>query len=170
MAYAARNPGRVRKLVLVNSFAAGWRVRGDPEEIAWRNSLDGNEPAASGRSDGACSARCSSRYIFLGADLEVIDWHNQHFPEFGPVPRLEAMIQLAADIDVRDELKNIRAQTLVCHAKQDGNAPLHAGKAVAEAIEGARFVELESANHILLANEPAWQIFVREARAFLKAT
>ena len=95
---------------------------------------------------------------FPGADLEVIDWHNQHFPEFGPVPRLEAMIQLAADIDVRDELKNIRAQTLVCHAKQDGNAPLHAGKAVAEAIEGARFVELESANHILLANEPAWQV------------
>ena len=39
MAYAARNPERVRKLVLVNSFAAGWRVRADPEEIAWRNSL-----------------------------------------------------------------------------------------------------------------------------------
>ena len=39
MAYAARNPERVRKLVLVNSFAAGWRVRADPEEIAWRKSL-----------------------------------------------------------------------------------------------------------------------------------
>ena len=32
-------PERVRKLVLVNSFAAGWRVRADPEEIAWRESL-----------------------------------------------------------------------------------------------------------------------------------
>ena len=39
MAYAARHPERVRKLVLVNSFAAGWRVRADPEEIAWRESL-----------------------------------------------------------------------------------------------------------------------------------
>ena len=39
MAYAARHPERVRKLILVNSFAAGWRVRADPEEIAWRESL-----------------------------------------------------------------------------------------------------------------------------------
>jgi len=70
---------------------------------------------------------------------------------------------------VRDELKNIRAETLVCHSKKDGNAPLHAGKAVADAIQGSRFVELESANHILLASEPAWQVFVREFRVFLKA-
>ena len=33
MAYAARHPERVRKLVLVNSFAAGWRVRADPEGV-----------------------------------------------------------------------------------------------------------------------------------------
>ena len=101
--------------------------------------------------------------------MEVIDWHNKHFPEFGPVPRLEAMIQLAADIDVRDELKKIRAETLVCHSKQDGNAPLYAGQAVADGIEGARFVELESPNHFLLEFEPAWPVLVREMRAFLAA-
>ena len=39
MAYAARHPERVRKLVLVNGFAAGWRVRADPEEIGWRELL-----------------------------------------------------------------------------------------------------------------------------------
>ena len=79
------------------------------------------------------------------------------------------MIQLAADIDVRSELGNIRAETLVCHSRQDGNSPLHCGKAVAEAIEGARFVELESPNHILLQVEPAWPVLVREMRAFLGA-
>ena len=106
---------------------------------------------------------------FPGADQELIDWHNNHFPEFGPVSRLEAMIELAADIDVREELKNIRAETLVCHSKQDGNAPLYAGREVAEGISGARFVELDAANHILLANEPAWPVFVRELRAFLRS-
>jgi hypothetical protein len=55
----------------------------------------------------------------------------------------------------------------VCHAKQDGNAPLLAGKAVAEAIANSRFVELDSPNHILLGNEPAWPVFVKEMRAFL---
>ena len=52
-------------------------------------------------------------------------------------------------------------------AKQDGNAPLLAGHAVADGIADARFVELDSANHILLGNEPAWPLFVREMRAFL---
>ena len=77
------------------------------------------------------------------------------------------MIELAADIDVREDLSKIRAETLVCHSKQDGNAPLYAGKEVADAIKGSRFVELDGANHILLANEPAWPVFVREMRSFL---
>ena len=62
MAYAARHPERVRKLVLVNGFAAGWRVRADPEEMAWRESLmemNRRQPASA----AACSARCSSRSI-----------------------------------------------------------------------------------------------------------
>jgi pimeloyl-ACP methyl ester carboxylesterase len=168
MAYAARNPERVRKLILVNSFAAGWRVRADPEELAWRNSLmEMNQREWAFRR--SVLGEMFLTLYFPGADQEVIDWHNQHFPEFGPVPRLEAMIQLAADIDVRSELKLIRAETLVCHSKQDGNAPLHAGKAVADAIDGARFVELESPNHILLQFEPAWPVLVREMRAFLRA-
>jgi len=46
---------------------------------------------------------------------------------------------------------------------------LHVGRQVAEGIDGARFVELDSANHILLGDEPAWQVFTRELRAFLAA-
>jgi pimeloyl-ACP methyl ester carboxylesterase len=55
----------------------------------------------------------------------------------------------------------------VGHGRQDGNAPLAAGRALADGIAGARFVELESANHILLGDEPAWPVFVREMRQFL---
>jgi len=166
MSYAARHPERVRKLILVNSFAGGWRVRGDPEEISWRNSLmEMNKREWAFRR--SLLGEMFLTLYFPGADMEVIDWHNKHFPEFGPVPRLEAMIQLAADIDVRDQLKKIRGETLVCHSKQDGNAPLYAGKAVADGIEGARFLELESPNHFLLEFEPAWPVLVREMRAFL---
>jgi pimeloyl-ACP methyl ester carboxylesterase/AraC-like DNA-binding protein len=165
-AYAARHPERVRKLILVNSFAAGWRVRADPEEIAWRNSL-----MEMNRREWAFRRSLLGEMFltlyFPTADQELIDWHNRHFDEFGPTERLMAMIELAADIDVRRELANVRAETLVCHSKQDGNAPLAAGRAVAQGIAGARFIELDSPNHILLGNEPAWPVFVREMRAFL---
>jgi pimeloyl-ACP methyl ester carboxylesterase/AraC-like DNA-binding protein len=168
MAYAGRNPERVRKLILVNGFAAGWRVRANAEELAWRNSLiEMNRRQWSFRR--SMLGEMFLTLYFPGANQELIDWHNRHFPEFGPASRLEAMVEQAADIDVRDELPKIRAETLICHSKKDGNAPLYAGRAVADAIEGSRFVELDGANHILLANEPAWQVFVREFRAFLKS-
>ncbi|HVU30150.1 MAG TPA: alpha/beta fold hydrolase [Sphingomicrobium sp.] len=169
MAYAARHPQRVRKMVLVNSFAAGWRVRADPEEIAWRNSLmEMNQREWAFRR--SLLGEMFLTLYFPTADQELIDWHNRHFGELGPVPRLQEMIEVAADIDVRDQLAKIRAKTLVCHSRQDGNAPLLTGRAVADGIEDARFVELDSANHILLGNEPAWPEFVREMRDFLRGS
>lgn len=169
MAYAARHPERVRKLVLVNSYAAGWRVRADPEEIAWRESLlEMNRRQPSFRRS-ALGEMFITLY-FPSASQELIDFHNEFFETLGPVANMEPMIQLAAMVDVREELKNIRAPTLVCHGKQDGNAPIIAGRQVAEGIAGARIVELESANHILLGDEPAWPVFTRELRAFLAAS
>ena len=168
IAYAARHPERVRKLVLVNCFAAGWRVRADPEEVAWRNSLiEMNRREWSFRR--SLLGEMFITLYFPGADQDVDRLAQRAFSGVRAGAELEAMIEIAADIDVRDELPKIRAQTLVCHSNQDGNAPLYAGKEVADGIAGSRFVELDSANHILLATEPAWQVFVREFRAFLRS-
>ena len=104
---------------------------------------------------------------FPSAGQDVIDFHNEHFQTLGPVPNMMRMIELASWIDVREELGKVRAPTLVCHARLDGNAPLSAGRQVAERIAGSRFVEVDSANHILLGDEPAWGDFVREFRWFL---
>jgi pimeloyl-ACP methyl ester carboxylesterase/AraC-like DNA-binding protein len=168
IAYAARHPERVRKLVLVNSFAAGWRVRADPEEVAWRTSLlEMNQREWSFRR--SLLGEMFITLYFPGASQELIDWHNAHFEVLGPVPSMEAIIEVASLIDVRDELEKVRAPTLVCHSRQDGNAMLHVGRQVADGIAGARFVVLDSANHILLGDEPAWPVFTRELRAFLAA-
>jgi pimeloyl-ACP methyl ester carboxylesterase len=168
MAYAARHPERVRKLALINSFAAGWRVRADPEEIAWRESLlEMNRRQPSFRR--SLLGEMFITLYFPSASPELIAWHNEFFETLGPVRNMEPMIDLASNIDVRDELAKIRAPTLVCHAKQDGNAPITVGREVADGIKGARFVEVDSANHILLGDEPAWPVFTRELRAFLAA-
>jgi pimeloyl-ACP methyl ester carboxylesterase/AraC-like DNA-binding protein/mannose-6-phosphate isomerase-like protein (cupin superfamily) len=167
IAFAARNPERVRKLVLVNSFAAGWRVRADPEEIAYRESLLAmNRQRPSFRR--SLLGEMFITLYFPSASQELIDWHNEHFATLGPVKNMEPMIELASRIDVRGELKAIKAQTLVMHAKADGNAPAAVGAQVAEGIKGARFVEFDSANHVPLGDEPAWPVIQREMRAFLK--
>jgi pimeloyl-ACP methyl ester carboxylesterase/AraC-like DNA-binding protein len=168
IAYAARHPERVRKLVLLNSYAEGWRVRADPEEVAWRESLlEMNRRQPSFRR--SLLGEMFITLYFPSASQELIDWHNEHFQTLGPVPSMARIIELASVIDVRSDLGQVRAPTLVCHSRQDGNAPLAAGRKVADGIAGSRFVELDSANHILLGAEPAWPVFIRELRSFLAA-
>jgi pimeloyl-ACP methyl ester carboxylesterase len=75
----------------------------------------------------------------------------------------------ASIVDVTPLLPAVRAPTLVLHARHDGVAPFEEGRLLASSIPGARFVALESRNHILLEHEPAWARFRDEFRRFLGA-
>ena len=73
----------------------------------------------------------------------------------------------AANINVTDLAPRVRAPTLVLHATGDAVVPFEQGRLIAALIPGARFVSLESRNHILLEDEPAWARFTDEVRRFL---
>ena len=53
------------------------------------------------------------------------------------------------------------------HSRDDRRTPVEAARELAAAIPGSRFVTLESSNHVLLADEPAWPRFLAEFDAFL---
>jgi DNA-binding NarL/FixJ family response regulator len=53
------------------------------------------------------------------------------------------------------------------HARKDAAIRFGQGREIAAAIPGARFVELDSPNHLLLANEPAWARFCEIVDEFL---
>jgi DNA-binding NarL/FixJ family response regulator len=55
----------------------------------------------------------------------------------------------------------------VIHARDDRVVPVAEGRLLASLVPDARLIVLDSANHILLADEPAWQDFLRELREFL---
>jgi DNA-binding NarL/FixJ family response regulator len=61
----------------------------------------------------------------------------------------------------------VSAPTLVVHARDDQVVPVEEGRLLAELIPDSRLVLLDSSNHILLADEPAWGYFVSELNAFL---
>jgi pimeloyl-ACP methyl ester carboxylesterase len=64
-------------------------------------------------------------------------------------------------------LPKVQAPTLVLHCRHDNVVPLEQGRLIARTIPHARFVTLESDNHVLLAGEPDWQKLVDEIEAFL---
>jgi pimeloyl-ACP methyl ester carboxylesterase len=71
------------------------------------------------------------------------------------------------DIDIVDLLPRVTAPTIVFHCIHDGLIPFDHGRRLAASIPNARFVALDSENHALLADEPAWAKFVGEMEAFL---
>ena len=69
--------------------------------------------------------------------------------------------------DVTREAALVVSPTLVLHARDDALAPFSEGRLLATLIPGAQFVALESRNHILLADDPAWEAFRAELARFL---
>ena len=72
------------------------------------------------------------------------------------------------DVDVGELLPLVDLPTLVLHARGDQCNDFSEGRKLAAEIPGARLVTLESDNHVLLADEPAWPVFLAEIDAFLE--
>jgi DNA-binding NarL/FixJ family response regulator len=56
---------------------------------------------------------------------------------------------------------------LVVHPERDAVVPIDEGRLLASLIPDCRFVQLDSDNHLLLADEPAWPRLFTEVRSFL---
>jgi DNA-binding NarL/FixJ family response regulator len=53
------------------------------------------------------------------------------------------------------------------HSRQDGRTPFEQGRELVGLIPGARFVPLESRNHLIFETEPAWKQVVEAINEFL---
>ena len=62
-------------------------------------------------------------------------------------------------------LAQLDLPTLVLHSRGDQMNPFEESRHLAANIRGARLVALESDNHIVLADELAWPVLLRESRS-----
>jgi DNA-binding NarL/FixJ family response regulator len=104
------------------------------------------------------------------ADAEQFRSHNDLLRLTTSPGNAAQLLRTLWESDVHDLLPRIRCPTLVLNSRQDAIQPFEEGRAIASSIPGARFVPLESRNHILLENEPAWQQFVEALDDFLPAS
>ncbi|UVO49685.1 alpha/beta fold hydrolase [Sphingomonas sp. SUN019] len=159
LAYAARHPERVRKLVLYGGYAAGFEVRGDPEEIKRRKSLL-NMGRIYRDGDRTVFGQMLGALYWPGARGAMIDWFNQRL---GTIMGLNESLQdVFRSLDLRAELGRITAETLVAHSRGDRIIPHSCAEEVATLVRGARLHLLNSENHVILAQEAAWPVFARE--------
>lgn len=167
VSYAVRHPERVSKLVLCGAFSQG-RLRrdGSPGARAEAEALLAMIRAGWGQ-DNPAFRRAFTTLFVPDATRQQMGWFDE-LQRISATPDTAALLRLAREeIDVTDVISGVTAPTLVFHAQDDAAVPFEQGRGVASAISGARFVPLEGRNHILLADEPAWGVFLRELNAFL---
>jgi pimeloyl-ACP methyl ester carboxylesterase len=83
-------------------------------------------------------------------------------------PETATKIRMIQDeLDIRDILPKVRAPTIVFHSRHDNVVPFEQGRLVAASIPNSKFVPLESDNHVLLSDEPAFAEFMETVRRFL---
>ena len=76
-------------------------------------------------------------------------------------------MEAVGEIDVTPIMAQVRAPTLVFHSRGDARVPVEQGRMLAAGIPGARFIEVDSRNHVLLEHEPAWERFKAVVGDFL---
>jgi len=166
IAYAVRHPERVSRLILYGGYARGWRRRDQPEGEREYEAIIELTRAGWGRENPAFRRVFTSRFI-PGATEEQLGWFTELCRTTASPESAAKLLVARAEIDVVDQLSRVRAPTLVIHAREDAICSVAEGRLLASAIPGAEFVELESKNHILLENEPAWDRFRQAVQEFM---
>jgi class 3 adenylate cyclase/DNA-binding winged helix-turn-helix (wHTH) protein len=164
--YATRHPERVSHLILYGAYARGRRARATPEQIEEFDAVMTLTRRGWGRDNPAYRQMFASMFV-PGANEEQMRWFNDLCRVSASPDKAADLLTTNADIDVGDILQGVTAPTLVLHARGDERVPFDEGRAIAATIPGARFVPLDSSNHILLESEPAFAVLLREVRSFL---
>jgi pimeloyl-ACP methyl ester carboxylesterase/DNA-binding CsgD family transcriptional regulator len=167
--YAARRPERISHLVLYGTYGRGrylWDT--DPHAKDEADLLISLIRVGWARGDPSFLRLFTNRFI-PGATEEQMRWFDGLQRRSSTAENATRSRRARYRLDVRGEARRLRVPTLVLHARHDQAVPIEEGRTLASLIPGARFIPLDSRNHILLEGEPAWPLFLREVEAFLKA-
>ena len=168
IAYAVRHPGRVARMILYGGAARGAFRRGVQQAADAYRAIADLAPLW-GQDNPAFRQVFTSRFIPEGSD-EQLRWFNDLCRKTTSPELAAALLKSRGEVDVSDRLERVGTPTLIIHANRDAVTPIAESRLIASAIPGAQFVELESANHVLLEHEPAWARFKEAVLGFTGQT
>lgn len=166
--YAARHPDRVTHLVLCGAYLQGaWKrpalaaVREEAAallklvELGW------------GRENSAFRQVFASQFI-PGASAEQLAAFDEIQRRTVSPETAAALLRTFYDLDVTAAARRVRCPTLVLHATQDARIPFEEGRRTASTVPRAELVPLDTRNHILLQQDPAWRRHFDEIDQFME--
>jgi pimeloyl-ACP methyl ester carboxylesterase/DNA-binding CsgD family transcriptional regulator len=167
IAYAARHPRRVRRLVLYGTYSLG-RMRWQhlPKEVEKARVLTQIMRVGWAQENHALLQLWADAFQPGGTVEHLRSWGEQQRAATSAETAVR-FLEIGWNADVREAARNIKCPVLILHPTRDAVVPIEEGRSLVSLIPGSRFVELDSENHMPLADEPAWPRLVSEIRGFL---
>lgn len=168
--YAARHPDRVRNLVLYGGFVTSYHSTTHPDPSVRRE----GDLLLQLAEHGWGSSSPAFRQVFVSRFIPEAS--QDQWKVLDGLQRITATPDVAVrqlramySMNVKHAATRVRCPTLVLHPRADEMVPFQQGRRLAALIPGARFVPVDSRNHIPFPGDRAWQAFVGETRRFLGA-
>ena len=167
VAYAARHPERVSHLILHGTYARGWLHRPLSQEKAEEEQLWISLMKVGWGQDNPAFRQFFTAQLIPDGTKDQLDSLNEMM-RLSAEPEVAVKLeQTMHTVNVEELAPQVTAPTLVVHARQDACVPFDEGKLLASLIPNARFVALDTRNHILTEREPSWLRFTTELHKFL---
>ena len=132
VAYAAKYPQRVRRLILPGPFARGQDL-GSAQAVLINLIRD----------SWTLARQALAQVMFPSGPMEAQRYFARTLLDGMSPETAIRYIEYHYTLDVRDVLRHIQAPTLVVHRREDRAVPISVGQAVAALIPNARFVALD---------------------------
>ena len=156
VAFAARRPRRVERLLLYGAYADGAAIA--PPEV--RAAI-----VAAVRSHWGLGSRLLTEVFLAEASAAERERFARLQREAASAETAAALLERVYRVDVRAELELVRAPTQVVHRRDDRAIPYAQGRALAAAIAGATLVPLAGRAHLPWVGDA--RAVVRALRGFL---
>lgn len=164
-AYAAQHPDRVRRMVIYGGFAQGSMVR-EPDGQMMTAALAAMIRKGWGQPEGGYMRSFSSLFMPTASRKQMLDFVQMQIASATPDVAVDIRACCAA-YDVTALLPQVTMPVLVSHAARDNLHPISQAHLMARLMPDARLRQLDSDNHVLLPDEPAFAELMAALDAFL---
>ncbi|NIA69144.1 alpha/beta fold hydrolase [Pelagibius litoralis] len=155
LAFAAKYPEKVSRVIIYGGYAQGWRARGDPEGAKFYEAIVEVTSQGWALENPVFRELFTKRFIPNGSE-EQIAWFNNLCRKTVTADMAARLLAARADVDITSLLDRVAAPVVLLHPVGDEVVPFAQGRSLASKLADAEFVGLESRNHIVLKHEPAW--------------
>ncbi|MEO6589075.1 MAG: alpha/beta fold hydrolase [Pyrinomonadaceae bacterium] len=161
IAYAAQNPEKVDRLILFGGAVNEKRNISEAERIQkflhsvksfWEKDSSSNEFAAK------LFPEISPAHISKLAKIRRDSCSGETAFQ---------ILKIFFETDITEFAKQVKCPTLIIHSMDDEFLPFSQSGLLSSLVPDSKLILLDSRNHLLLENEPAWQEFVTEVHSFL---